>query len=191
MMLLQLPILGRFLGFESTGVGQALLYTLFAFIYSVTLGTMAYCAFADPGQVPKKRGQDDSEADKPPRAHKSWQYPRPVRRYDHYCKWVANVIGLLNHREFYCMLIGLVTVGMTGAAVDVALIVLIAKKSWWGSLVGICLHLGYSMIPFSLAMPIFKVHTELVSRNELAQEWKTNEFHVVKQSQKGIDVPVS
>ncbi|CAE7257996.1 cdc48 [Symbiodinium natans] len=29
----------------------------------------------------------------PRRAHKSWQYGRPIRRYDHYCKWLNNVIG--------------------------------------------------------------------------------------------------
>lgn len=191
MMLVQLPMLGRFLAFETTG--QALLYSGFALLYVITLGTMAYCAFSDPGQLPKRRGQGDAEVDMPmpPRAHKSWQYPRPIRRYDHYCKWVANVIGLLNHREFYCMLIGLVSVGIIGSSVDVALIVLIANKGWWTSLIGIALHLGYSVTLTTLAMPILKVHTGLVSRNELAQEWKQNLFYVVHGSRKGINVPVN
>ena len=30
---------------------------------------------------------------------------QPIRRYDHYCRWLTNAVGLLNHREFVAMLL--------------------------------------------------------------------------------------
>ena len=62
----------------------------------------SYCACADPGQVNKTRkmkigavGGMDIEEGMLRRAHKPWQYSRPIRRYDHSCKWLKNVVGLL------------------------------------------------------------------------------------------------
>ncbi|CAE7246034.1 unnamed protein product [Symbiodinium necroappetens] len=77
---------------------------------TVTVVLMGYCAVADPGQLKKTRnipldGIDLEQGDRPFRAHESWQYDRKIRRYDHYCKWVNNTIGLLNHREFVLMLV--------------------------------------------------------------------------------------
>lgn len=191
MMLLQLPMLGRLWNFDNQS--QAILYSSFLLIYALTLGSMTYCAFVDPGQVPKKRGIAESEAEVPPRGHKSWQYGRPIRRYDHYCKWVANAIGLMNHREFCVMLFGLVSVGVLGGIVDVTLLVLlfVGDKPFWGTIIGIVLHLAYSATLVFLAGPILNVHTMLVSRNELAHEWKRNEFFVVKHSKRGVNIPVS
>ena len=113
--------------------------------------------------------QVDIEEGLPKRAHQSRQYPRPIRRYDHYCKWLQNVpgwcfhllftffgflaafgngliqatktfgrlepcssqvIGLLNHREFALMLIGLVLIGILGVVIDLWLAVLIGEKGF-------------------------------------------------------------
>merc|ERR1711879_797674 len=99
----------------------------FLLLYVATLGTMAYCALADPGQMLRVdrakayshlQVDDAEEPPQPKRSHKSWLYRLPVHRYDHYCRWVTNVIGLLNHREFLIMCIGLVSLGGFGAALD-------------------------------------------------------------------------
>ena len=86
-LLVQIPMLSRF-----TTLSQVWLSAPFAVVYGIVLGCMAYCAFADPGQVKKTRnmkigavGGMDIEEGMPRRAHKSWQYSRPIRRYDHYC----------------------------------------------------------------------------------------------------------
>ena len=91
MLLVQIPMLSRF----TTTLSQVWLSAPFVVIYGIVLGCMAYCAYADPGQVKKTRkmkidavGGMDIEEGIPRRAHKSWQYSRPIRRYDHYCKWV-------------------------------------------------------------------------------------------------------
>ena len=113
---------------------------------------MAYCAFADPGQVKKMRnmklgavGGMDIEEGMPRRAHKSWQYSRPIRRYDHYCKWLQNVISLLNHREFVIMVGGLLLIGVLGIMVDIWLAILIAEKGFFKFEIVVALHLGYSV----------------------------------------------
>ena len=87
MLLVQIPMLSRF-----TTLSQVWLSAPFAVVCGIVLGCMAYCAFADPGQVKKTRnmkigavGGMDIEEGMPRRAHKSWQYSRPIRRYDHYC----------------------------------------------------------------------------------------------------------
>merc|ERR1719277_2520379 len=129
------------------GVSEASLSCTCVVLYAVTLGCMTYCAFCDPGQM--RRGID---VEPPARSHQTWQYKRPIRRYDHYCRWLTNCIGLLNHREFVVMLVGLVLIGILGFLLDLLL----------------ALHLAYSMALLGLAGPIFKCHFGLVSRNELA-----------------------
>ena len=94
MLLVQIPMLSRF-----TGLSQVWLSAPFAVACGIVLGCMAYCAFADPGQVKKTRntkigavGGMDIEEGVPRRAHKSWQSSRPIRRYDHYCKWLQMLL---------------------------------------------------------------------------------------------------
>merc|ERR1719395_339401 len=111
-------------------IGSSTALTLLIFmLYGVTLFTMAYCALCDPGQLQRQDQQarqqllqegmsPKQELPMPKRAHKAWLYALPIRRYDHYCRWLTNVIGLLNHREFVVMCIGLVTIGTIGIAVD-------------------------------------------------------------------------
>ena len=45
-------------------------------------------------------------------------------------KWLANVIGLLNHREFAMMLFGLMLISVLGIVLDLWLAVLIAEKAY-------------------------------------------------------------
>ena len=63
---------------------------------------------------------------------------RPIRRYDHYCKWVkmSSVFWedrwhfLPNHREFVIMVAGLLLLGVLGIMVDIWLAILIAEKGF-------------------------------------------------------------
>ena len=192
MLLVQIPMLSRF-----TTLSQVWLSAPFAVVYGIVLGCMAYCAFADPGQIKKTRSTKsgpvagmDIEEGVLRRAHKSWQYSRPIRRYDHYCKWLQNVIGLLNHREFVIMVGGLLLIGVLGIMVDIWLAILIAEKGFLQFEIVAALHLGYSVALLAIDGPIFKIHFGLISRNEMAQEWKKNEHYVASNTSIGDNVPV-
>merc|ERR1711920_91811 len=177
---------------------------------------MAYCALWQPGQLRREdhlkayarlqqvggsppaaascNGDGVPEEQDPPlpkRCHKTWQYPLPIRRYDHYCRWLTNCIGLLNHREFVVMLTGLVAIGILGVAVDLTLVASMVNKSWWQTLVLVALHLSYSVALIALALPILRIHVGLVSRNELASEWKRNDFYIARNTKRGKDVSVN
>ncbi|CAJ1458055.1 unnamed protein product [Effrenium voratum] len=83
--------------------GSAWIFThFFIVLYAVTLTCLAYCLLCDPGQMDRQQHAEMQKANLPipQRAHKAWLYKRPIRRFDHYCRWVTNVIGLNNHREF-------------------------------------------------------------------------------------------
>ena len=169
MLLVQIPMLSRF-----TKLSQVLLSAPFVVIYGIVLGCMAYCAYADPGQVKQTQkmkigavGGMDIEEGIPRRAHKSWQYSHPIRRYDHYCKWLKNVVGLLNHREFVIMVAGLLLVGVLGIMVDIWLAILIAEKGLFKFEIVVALHLGYSVALLAIDWPIFKIHfwTDLKERD--------------------------
>jgi len=182
-LVLELPLCARlFAGTPSVTLGG-----LYLALYGVTLGCMAYCTFSDPGQTRK----DQQAASAPKRAYKSWQYKRPVRRYDHYCRWLGNCIGLLNHREFVAMLVGLVLIGALGAVSDVLLTISLVHRGFWGTELLLALHLAYSVALLALAGPILRIHAGLVSRNELAAEWKRNEFYVARSARSGESVPAN
>eukprot|EP00931_Biecheleriopsis_adriatica_P047265 TRINITY_DN27221_c0_g1_i1.p1 TRINITY_DN27221_c0_g1~~TRINITY_DN27221_c0_g1_i1.p1 ORF type:complete len:372 (-),score=61.56 TRINITY_DN27221_c0_g1_i1:79-1098(-) len=183
MLLVQLPMLSRFMSWSET-----MLLSGFAALYAATLSCMMYCTFADPGQM--RKDTQSWQMGLPKRAHQSWQYPRPIRRYDHYCKWLQNVIGLLNHREFVAMVLGLLVISILGIAVDVWLGLLLLKKAFYDTAVVVLGHLSYSIALLFIAGPICKIHVGLVSRNEVAQEWKNNDFYVAPTSRKGTNVPV-
>ena len=182
MLLVQIPMLSRI-----TILSQVWLSAPFVVVYGIVLGCMAYCAWADPGQVKQPIG---AVGGIPRRAHKSWQYSRPIRRYDHYCKWLKNVIGLLNHREFVIMVAGLLLIGVLGIMVDIWLAILIAEKGFFKFEIVVALHLGYSVALLKIDWPIFKIHFGLISRNEMAQEWKKKDHYVANNTSIGDNVPV-
>jgi hypothetical protein len=173
-------------------------------LHAVTLLCMALTAFKDPGQLEKVKDKasaalmavepnpsDDKQVSSdaevlPPRAHKSWMYARPVRRYDHYCRWVVNVIGLSNHREFILMVTGLALICISGIIVDGFLGYHLARHGGDRNLL-ICvgLHAAYLLILGYCVMPIFRLHVGFVCRNELAQEWIRNTFYVLQHKTSG------
>jgi len=185
---------------------ETLLYTLTAPIYVIVLYCLAFSALVDPGQLPKdyptgaalintSNNNDSTDAEDEPqdrnlprRAHQCWQYKRPVRRYDHYCRWLTNVIGLYNHREFLIMVIGLVMIGVIGACRDVVLLVTMFRRDLLGqSAILVALHLVYSVGLTGVAGPILRIHVGLVSRNEVAHEWKKNSHYIVRKARDGRD----
>jgi len=203
MMMLQFPLM------RDTFGGAYCLRIFFLLLYSVTLGTMAYFVVSNPGLLQRddhrkayarlQQSGDGAEANLedhqdpplPKRAHKAWLYQLPVRRYDHFCRWLTNCIGLLNHREFVAMVGGLVAIGACGCLVDVALLGMSLWGKRWVTAFFLLLHLVYSVILCSLAGPILRLHIGFVSRNELANEWKRNDFYVITSTRTGKTIPVN
>jgi hypothetical protein len=164
-------------------------------VHGITLGCMAYCALFDPGQLPNDHGKkataalmgtqsDSAEDNLPARAHKTWMYKQPIRRYDHYCRWLTNCIGLFNHREFVMMVCGLVAISFSCFIVNVVMVFKLVKQESYTDdivlLAGLGLHTLYLLALFHFATPIMRLHIGFVCRNELAHEWKRNDFYVVQ-----------
>jgi hypothetical protein len=170
-------------------------------LYAVTLGCMAYCALCDPGQLRKNRAKkaaaaqaesDSTEDGLPARSHKSWQYEFPIRRYDHYCRWLTNCVGLLNHREFVVMVSGLLAISIVGSLLDVFLGYHLVNQGGDHLLfAGIAVHAMFLLGIAHFVGPIFRLHVGFVCRNELVHEWKRNDFYVVIDSDTGHPVSVN
>jgi len=196
MLVCQLPVLNSLIGGFEFVLGMFI--AIFSILYLVTLGTTVYCALSDPGQLrrdysqrytamePLSQGQTRSQPPLPKRAHKTWLYRQPVRRYDHYCRWVTNCIGLLNHREFFIMVCGLVVIAVLGTAIDLVALIAVFSRANWLARIAVLLHLFYSVVLMALAGPILRIHVGLVLRNELANEWKRNDFYVVMGKHGGL-----
>jgi len=185
MLMKQRPLLRQLLGncrFLTGGI---------FFTYALTLFSMAYCALCDPGQLQRQDQQarqqllqeglgPKQELPMPGRAHKTWLYALPIRRYDHYCRWLTNVIGLLNHREFVIMCTGLVALGSIGVVVDAVLLLTSASGGRWSDILVLLIHGMYSLCIVALGGPILRLHVGFISRNELANDWKKNSFYIVQ-----------
>lgn len=171
--------------------GSAYVFTTFFFaLYFVTLFCLLYCLLSDPGQMDKRKQQEMQEAGQPmpKRSHKAWLYKRPIRRFDHYCRWVTNVIGLNNHREFMVMCGGLASIAVLGGFTDAALLLWCFTQFRFPVLV--VLHLLYSAIFAKMVMPIFTIHVGFVSRSELAKDYKNDEFWVLVNQETGMSTSV-
>lgn len=197
MMMKQRPLMGSLIGDTS------FLTFLLSVLYAATLLAMAYCALSDPGQLQRHAHDRDlllqgsidyRKPELPPlpkRAHKAWLYALPIRRYDHYCRWLTNVIGLLNHREFILMCCGLVAIGVIGFGLDAVLLLACVSRGHWSDVFVLMLHLIYSFVVTGLGGPILRMHIGFVSRNELANEWKLNYNYVINRLRTGERVPVN
>jgi len=150
--------------------------------YVAALGFMAFVAFSDPGQIDEEVWESGVEP--PKRSHKSWQYERDLRRFDHYCRWVGNGIALRNHREFVVMLISFVVIAVVGSIVDVILAYECTTVQDWTSFVVLLIHLLYQLGFAYYVIPIFRLHVGFVSRNELANEWKHDKHYIVYSEEK-------
>ena len=103
-----------------------------------------------------------------PKCHRSSQSP-----------WICVMVG------------GLLLIGVLGIMVDIWLAILIAEKSFFKFEIVVALHLGYSVALLAIGGPIFKIHFGLISRNEMAQEWKKKVFFLLPfLSSIGDNVPV-
>jgi len=160
--------------------GSASLFGLFfGVLYAVTLCCMTYTALCDPGLVPPQWVPGDPL---PRRAHKAWLYRRPVLRFDHYCRWLTNVIGLRNHREFMVMVGGLTVASLLGVVVDCFLLAarLVMPFEHGAHLLLLLLHLACSAGVGKYAAQIFGMHVGFVARNELAKEWQKDNNYVLR-----------
>ena len=132
-------------------------YSIRAFflcIYVMTLSCLVYCVLCDPGKLPVKEMevfvQTHASGELPRRCHKMWLFKQPIRRYDHYCRWLTNAVGLLNHREFVLMLAGLLTIGLGGCLVDFILVVWTSSEG--RHFTGFLLIMHLTLLGFSWAM---------------------------------------
>mmetsp|Transcript_5813 Transcript_5813/g.13740 ORF Transcript_5813/g.13740 Transcript_5813/m.13740 type:complete len:335 (+) Transcript_5813:66-1070(+) len=180
--IVQIPLLCRL---QNWAQAEAPLTAFQVGLAAVTVVLMLYCSFADPGQLKKTRnvlldadGIDLEQGERPFRAHESWQYGGKIRRYDHYCKWVHNTIGLLNHREFVVMLVCLCVIGLFGVILDGYLALLLAQKGMWEDEIAVVSHLAFSVGLLAIEVPIFRIHIGLITRNELGHEFKHHTNYV-------------
>merc|ERR1711974_186313 len=86
---------------------------------------------------------------------------------------------------------GLVAIGACGCLIDLALLGIAVWGKRWAIAFFLFLHLAYSVILCSLAGPILRLHIGFVSRNELANEWKRNDFYVITSARTGKTTPVN
>ena len=210
-----------------TSMSHSFLVWVCFVVYGVTLSCMTYAACADPGQLKAEKKSRNVEVGAdiergmpsiPLRAQHSFQYDRPIRRYDHFCKWLNNAIGLLNHREFILTVGGLMCIAVLGCldtlhdallcddqkskthihhhgiVVDMCLaFFVITKKGVVESVqteIILGSHLAYSLILLKLVCAVLKIHVGLISRNEMGKEWKNHWHYVANATSMGDNVYV-
>lgn len=84
----------------------------------------------------------------------------------------------------------LLAIAVLGIVVDIWLGILLAEQGLVISEVMILMHFGYSITLLAVIWPIFKIHFGLISRNELAKEWKNHVHKVANNTTLGDNVPV-
>jgi len=173
---LQRDLFGKLLGSKVIVYDASLLS-----LYGVTFGIMTYTALRDPGMISNVMlsNWESGQAELPKRTCKDENCERPILRYDHYCRWINSWIGLYNHREFIVMAMFLSIVACVGILADVALLAFLWHATNWWQKVCLLLHCAYSLVFAYFVVPIFRKHVGFVSRNELAQDWKSDSFYII------------
>eukprot|EP00927_Polykrikos_kofoidii_P078606 TRINITY_DN75410_c0_g1_i1.p1 TRINITY_DN75410_c0_g1~~TRINITY_DN75410_c0_g1_i1.p1 ORF type:complete len:380 (-),score=55.49 TRINITY_DN75410_c0_g1_i1:38-1177(-) len=167
--------------------------TAFLLVYIVTIVCMAYTALADPGTMSEDMfvKWQAKQVQLPARAHKHWLYRRPILRFHQYCRWVTNCVGLRNHREYMIMVAGFVIIAVTDVIVDSVLFIARLTSGSWVSEIIVLAHLIYSGYFAYYTIPLLRLHSAFVFKNELTQEWKTDDFYVVPDKVTGEPVWVN
>jgi len=165
----------------------------FFLMYVFTIGSAVNTALANPGLLPQEQFQkwQAKERSLPLRCSKHWLYRRPVLRFHQYCRWVTNSVGLHNHRSYMCMLAGFVGIAVTDAFLDLILIPAHFMNGTWTAELLLLVHFLYSCYFAWYSTPLLRMHAAFVARNELAQEWKKDEFWVVYNELTGEKVSVN
>lgn len=173
----------RFLG------SAAVFTTVSSLLYGVTLACWVHATLRNPGEAPAQEFTNGSPL--PQRAHQSWLYARPLFRYDHYCRWIGNCIALRNHREFLVMVVGFASISVLGSIVDAILVAKFVVTEGWLTSITLILHFIYMSGFAYYVVPILRIHVGLVSRNELAKEWKDDIFYIIRDSETGEQIAVN
>ncbi len=119
-----------FIIFPSTWVNYKLLNVILPFLITSLIYFFFKCMLMDPGYVPKLSGITEQKqvieelidigkydaknfcihtlVRKPLRARFSRKSKKVIAKFDHYCPWVNNEIGIRNHRPFLAFLVSLV-----------------------------------------------------------------------------------
>merc|ERR1719491_1196096 len=165
----------------------------FLAMYIITIGAALYTSLANPGLISEEqfRKLQAGEMSLPDRAHKQWLYRRPVLRFHQYCRWVTNCVGYRNHRTYMVMLFGFVSIALSDAVMD---LVLVPVNFMTGSLLSslmLVAHLLYSLYFGWYSCPLLRQHSAFICRNELTQEWKRDEFYIIRDEETGEAVPVN
>uniref|UniRef100_A0A7S4QSU4 Palmitoyltransferase n=1 Tax=Alexandrium monilatum TaxID=311494 RepID=A0A7S4QSU4_9DINO len=161
--------------------------------YALAFCCMAHTGLCDPGCLSEERylRYKAGKQPLPWRAHKNFMYGQPVLRFDHYCRWLMNCVGLRNHREFVVMVSSLVALALVGFAADLLLALTKGLPSSWVAKVALALHGVCSLAFCWLLVPIWRLHCGLISRSELAFEWKWEQFQVIRDDATGKEVAVA
>eukprot|EP00928_Gymnodinium_smaydae_P014876 TRINITY_DN1545_c0_g3_i1.p2 TRINITY_DN1545_c0_g3~~TRINITY_DN1545_c0_g3_i1.p2 ORF type:complete len:356 (+),score=71.56 TRINITY_DN1545_c0_g3_i1:79-1146(+) len=158
--------------------------TFFFLLYAVTLAVFGIVSLKNPGVMPKamQRKIKAGELAMPKRAKKHWLYERPVLRFHQYCRWTTNAIGLRNHREYMVMLYCFACVGIMNTVVDLVHLFMRLddfRESDLGLDLIVVLHLIYSAYFSWYVIPLVRMHTGFISRNELTSDWLSDKYRVV------------
>merc|ERR1712113_1299317 len=93
--------------------------------------------------------------------------------------------------EFLVMVSGFFSISILGSLVDAVLIVKFMIAEGWLTRITLITHFVYVVGFAYFVIPIFRVHVGLVSRNELAKEWKEDIFYIIRDSESGAPIPVN
>uniref|UniRef100_A0A7S1KLQ2 Palmitoyltransferase n=1 Tax=Percolomonas cosmopolitus TaxID=63605 RepID=A0A7S1KLQ2_9EUKA len=131
----------------------------------------------EPNHDRTPRYCDKCKCYKPPRAHHSTFYGRCVHRYDHFCVWLNNTIGHMNHRYFFLFLFYTVSSWLHFTAASGWTVYKLAKSGDIEHPIAFIILLMYVvfMCPMGLLVSLFFCwHSWLLITNQTSVEFHIN-----------------